>query len=139
MRPIERITEESFAPYGSVIAFPAEDQTNFYVVANDQTHPWRLACFRYSNHSIRKIECHPTSQESFEPLEGTTLLLVAEHTTPEDWKLFLLDRPVVLKAGVWHQTLSLTPEATVKITENLDVYSDYANLAGEVQVGAIEN
>ena len=52
----------------------------------------------------------------FEPLHGLTVLLVAEHETPDAWRAFILDKPVCLKKGVWHQTLSLTDEATVKIS-----------------------
>ncbi len=133
MLPVETLTEEKFRPYGRLIRFPEADKTNFYIVASDEK-PWRLAVFRYSNHSIQRMECHPTSLESFEPLEGTTLLLVSEHDTPEQYRIFLLDRPVILEKGVWHQTLSLTREASVKITENADVYSDYYDLPGEVRV-----
>lgn len=138
MHPIEMITRESFAPYGEVIAFPPEDKTNFYVVASDGEKPWRLAVFRYWNHSIKTIECHPTSMESFEPLSGTTLLLVAEHETPEDYHIFLLDKPIILHKGVWHQTLTLTDVSEVKITENLDVYSVYKDLEKEITAGVTE-
>ncbi len=133
MLPVESLTEENFKQFGRLIRFPEEDQTNFYITASDEK-PWRLAVFRYSNHSIQRIECHPTSMESFEPLTGTTLLLVAEHATPEQYRIFLLDQPVILKKSVWHQTLSLTPEASVKITENSDVYSDFYDLPGEIRV-----
>ena len=79
MRPVEYITEENFRPYGKLIKFPADDETNFYIVANDSEKPWRLAVYRYWNDRIRRIECHPDSMESFEPVSGTTILLVAEH------------------------------------------------------------
>lgn len=125
---IEIITEETFAPYGSVIKFPEEDKSNFYIVASDNEKPWRLAVFRYNNSEIKTIECHPTSMESFEPLKGTTLLLVAKHETPDDFHVFLLDKPIILNKGVWHQTLSLTEYSEVKITENLDVYSEFRDL-----------
>ena len=55
--------------------------------------------------------------------EGKRVLLVAEHETPENCHAFILDKPVVLKKGIWHQTLALTPEAQVKITENIEVES----------------
>ena len=75
--------------------------------------------------------------ETFEPLAGVTVLLVAEHETPEEYRAFVLDKPVCLKKGVWHQVLSLTPEASVKITENKDVYSEFYDLSQEVcaQIG----
>lgn len=135
MRPIEMITEESFGRFGRLIRFPDEDQTNFYIVADGGEKPWRLAVYRYWNDTIRRIECHPDSMESFEPLDGTTILIAAEHETPEDYHAFLLDRPVILEKGVWHQTLTLTGESSVKITENADVYSVYYDLPAEVSVG----
>lgn len=137
MKKIEIITEDSFRAYGKVIRFPEGDRSNFYIVDNDSDHPWRLAVYRYSNHSIKRIECHPASKESFEPLAGTTLLLAAAHGNPEDYHIFLLDRPVILDKGVWHQTLALTEEAQVKITENLEVESVFYDLREEIGIYAV--
>lgn len=125
---IETITTEAFEKFGSVIEFPQGNQDNFYIVETEETQPWRLAVFRYSNKSIQRIECHPTSKESFEPLSGVTLLLVAEQETPEDYCVFLLDKPVCLKKNIWHQVLALSQEAQVKITENLEVESRFYDL-----------
>lgn len=136
--PIELITKDSFTAFGSIIEFPEDDNSNFYIVASDDKKPWRLAVFRYSNHEICTIECHPTSMESFEPVAGTTLLLVAEHDMPDEYHIFLLDKPVILKKGVWHQTLSLTDYAEVKITENIDVYSDFYELKHSLRCGVVE-
>ncbi len=123
---IESITEESFRPFGRLICFPEADrESNFRIIAAEPESPWRLAVFRYWNHTIEKIECHPTSLESFEPLRGETLLLVAGHETPEDFHIFRLDQPVILEKGICHQTLSLTASAEVKITENLEVPTDF--------------
>lgn len=118
---VESITREAFEPFGTVLEFPEGFEGNFRIVDTEEEKPWRVAVFRYSNKEIKKIENHPYSKESFEPLKGLTVLLVAEHDTPEDYRAFVLDKPVCLKKGIWHQTLSLTPEAEVKITENLDV------------------
>ena len=137
MIEIETITHGSFSEFGEIVAFPEGDQSNFYIVDSDAGNPWRLCVFRYRNHTIRRIECHPSSKESFEPLGGVTILLVAAHEAPEDYHLFLLDHPVVLKKGVWHQTLSLTPVSEVKITENLEVESVFYDLAHEVAVGGV--
>ena len=122
---LESVTVNAFRPFGTVLEFQQSDADNFYVVDTEPEHPWRVAVFRYSNKEITRIECHPTSKESFEPLHGITVLLVAEHDTPEDCHAFILDKPVVLAKGIWHQTLALTPEATVKITENLEVESSF--------------
>ena len=118
---LESVSVNAFKPFGTVLEFQPGDAGNFYIVDTEPEKPWRVAVFRYSNKEIQKIECHPSSKESFEPLHGITVLLVAEHETPEDCHAFILDKPVVLAKGIWHQTLSLTPEATVKIVENLEV------------------
>lgn len=123
MRALHSITRENFSSFGTVIEFPKENKDNFLIIDTENKEPWRIAVFRYSNKEIKKIECHPTSKESFEPLKGVTVLLVAEHSDPEDYHAFILDKPVCLDKGIWHQVLALTPEAEVKITENLEVES----------------
>ena len=131
---IESITKEAFAPFGTVIEFPEKCREDFYIADTDPQNPWRVAVFRYSNHSIKTIENHPSSKETFEPLKGVTVLLVAQNETPEKYQGFILDKPVCLKKGVWHQVLSLTPSAEVKITENLEVESVFYEYKEEKKV-----
>lgn len=123
MKRIKSITLEYFQPFGTILEFPENFEGNFHIVDTEDSQPWRVAVFRYSNKGIKVIERHPDSKETFEPLKGVTVLLVAEQDTPEDYQVFLLDKPVCLKKGIWHQVLSLTPEAEVKITENVEVSS----------------
>ena len=132
--PLESVSVTAFKPFGTVLEFLPGDTSNFYIADTEPENPWRVAVFRYSNKEIQKIEWHPTSKESFEPLHGITVLLVAEHDTPEECHAFILDKPVVLAKGIWHQTLALTPEAQVKITENLEVESVFHDLASPVSV-----
>ena len=134
MVKIESITRETFAPFGTVIEFSPDFDGIYEILETEDEKPWILAVFRYTNKTIQRIENHPTSMETFEPLSGVTVLLVAEHETPEKYKAFVLDKPVCLKKGVWHQVLSLTPSAEVKITENKDVYSEFYDLPEEIQV-----
>lgn len=134
MVKIESITRENFAPFGTVIEFSPDFDGIYEILETEEEKPWILAVFRYTNKTIQRIENHPTSMETFEPLSGVTVLLVAEHETPENYKAFVLDKPVCLKKGVWHQVLSLTPSAEVKITENKDVYSEFYDLPEEIQV-----
>ena len=128
------MTRETFAPFGTVIEFSPDFDGIYEILETEDEKPWILAVFRYTNKTIQRIENHPTSMETFEPLSGVTVLLVAEHETPEKYKAFVLDKPVCLKNGVWHQVLSLTPAAEVKITENKDVYSEFYDLPEEIQV-----
>ena len=125
MTRLESITAENFKAYGTVLEFPENYGDTFYIVDTETDQPWRVAGFRYSTKEIKVVENHPTSKESFEPLKGITVLLVAEHENPEDYRAFVLDKPVCLKKGIWHQGLALTPEAQVKITENLEVPSEF--------------
>ena len=81
------------------------------------------------------VQPTPYSKESFEPLKGISVLLVAEHEKPEDYHAFLLDKPICLKKGVWHQVLSLTAEAEVKITENLEVSSEFYSPEKPIWIG----
>ena len=134
MKPLEYVTKEAFAPFGSVIEFPESAKEPFVIVDTEEKEPWRIAVFRYVNRSVERLECHPYSKESFEPLKGLTVLFVAEHDTPQEYHAFILDRPVCLKKGIWHQVLSLTQEAQVKITENLEVSSEFYDLGKKIGI-----
>ena len=107
MALIECITKEAFAPFGSVIEIPQGGEDGFYIVEAEEEAPWRQAVCRYNNRS----------------------------DTPQEFHVFILDKPICLKKGVWHQVLSLTDEAQVKITENLEVTAEFYDLQEPVGVG----
>lgn len=66
--PLESVSVTAFKPFGTVLEFLPCDTGNFYIADTEPQSGWRVAVFRYSNKEIQKIECHPTSKESFEPL-----------------------------------------------------------------------
>ena len=134
MKKLQSIHRDTFEKFGSVLEFSKNCKEPFEIIITEEKEPWRLAVFRYTNRAIRRMECHPTSLESFEPLKGLTVLVVAEHDKPEEYEAFILDKPVCLKKGVWHQVLSLTDEAQVKIAENLEVNSEFYDLDKEIEV-----
>lgn len=131
---LQSVHKENFAKYGRVLEFSDDCREPFEIVIAEEREPWRLAVFRYSNKSVKRLECHPTSLESFEPLKGMTVLIVAEHDRPSEYEAFLLDQPVCLYKGIWHQVLSVTDEAQVKICENLEVNSEFYDLEQEIFV-----
>lgn len=131
-KPILTISKKSFEKFGKVIEFSETCTEKFEVVISEPNEPWRLAVYRYVEKGVKYMENHPTSMESFEPLTGTTLIMVAENKTPSDFKVFLLDKPVCLYKGVWHQVISLSDIASVKITENLDVTSEFYHFEKEI-------
>lgn len=71
--------------------------------------------------------------KSFEPLEGITVLCAAKHDTPQDCHAFILNKPMCQIKR--HQVLSLTEKAQVKITENLEVVSEFYNRAEKSGAG----
>lgn len=126
---IKQITKDSFKPYGTVIEFSENPvDKRFEVVVTESDHPWRLAVLRVVEREFDQLECHPMSMESFEPVSGTGLLIVAEHDKPEQFEVFLLDKPVCLNKGVWHQMITLSTETIVKIAENLEVSSEFYSM-----------
>lgn len=131
---LESIHSGTFEKYGKVLGFSDQCTEPFEIVITEEKEPWRLAVFRYRNKTVKRMECHPLSLESFEPLSGLTVLIVAEHDHPADYRAFILDKPVCLYKGIWHQVLSLTDEAQVKIAENLEVTSEFYDLEHEVEV-----
>ena len=56
---------------------------------------------------------------------------------PEEFQAFLLDKPVCLNKGVWHQVLTPAGKASIKITENLEVESEYWELPQPVSAAVI--
>lgn len=134
MKTLQSVQRETFLPYGEVLEFPAGIEETFCIITTEEKEPWRLAVFRYTNKEIQRMECHPKSRESFEPLHGLTVLVVATHENPEEYEAFILDKPVCLKKGIWHQVLALTEEAQVKIVENLEVQSEFYDLEKAIHV-----
>lgn len=138
MERLKSIHKESFEKYGRVLEFSEGIKEPFEIIITEEKEPWRLAVFRYCNKTVKKLECHPMSLESFEPLKGITVLIVAQHDTPKEWEAFILDKPICLNKGIWHQVLSLTDEAQVKIAENLEVDSEFFELKQEIEVMVLE-
>jgi len=132
------ITEDGFKKYGVVLELPAEaakkraGENQFKILTVQPETGWRLAYLVVRNRTLKRLENHPLSMESFEPVRGVALLTVAPHENPEAVETFVLDKPVVLHAGVWHDVLTLSEEAEIKITENADIVTEYYNLKEEV-------
>lgn len=59
--------------------------------------------------------------ESFSPVSGVSIIIVAKPDTPEDYDLFLLDKSVCLEKNIWHTTIALSEYALMEVTENYDV------------------
>lgn len=118
---IKNITAENFERYGKVLEFSKDFEGHFEIMVREPAQPWRLAVLRVKNRVSTFLENHPDSMESFEPVRGTTLLIVAENNNPDDYEVFLLDKPVCLQKGIWHDVVALSDDIFIKITENIEV------------------
>jgi len=134
-KAIKNITPESFSKFGYVISHDSDKEENFQIVLREEYSPgWRIAVNKVTNKIVSKFGRHPDSMESFEPYKGIALICLAATETPEDYEVFLLDKPVCLFKNIWHGTLSLSEVSYLKITENLDVSSESYLLAKEVAI-----
>ena len=129
--PIKTINAESFGRYGVVLEH-VDQEEGYEPLVTVQSRGWIWAVLTFRLKSIPRIECHPTSKESFEPVFGTTIIVVAPPQDPDAIETFLLDQAVMLHEGVWHEVMALSDVARVKITENNDVTSEYHDLGFEL-------
>ncbi|MBU4305084.1 MAG: ureidoglycolate lyase [Candidatus Omnitrophica bacterium] len=123
VRKVRKIAEASFKKYGYIIHWNGHKQkgsgNQFRIITRERDCPgWRIAYLIVRDKEIDCLEHHPGSMESFEPLQGKSILYVCNQKKPRDIEAFMLDKPVVLKKGIWHGVVSVTDEAHVKITEN---------------------
>lgn len=120
---IKKITTRNFKKYGWIIEFPEKHSNDrginlFRIVLKEKSRcGWRIAYLVLRDRAVTKLEKHPDSFESFEPVCGKSIIYLAEAKTPEKIECFYLDMPVILKKGVWHGVVTLSHESEIKITE----------------------
>jgi ureidoglycolate hydrolase len=131
-RTLQTLSPETFAPYGRILQFTEQMSDGWEILITSESPGWRIALLEFDRRSTQTLEHHPHSKESFEPLSGTSLLIVAPYESPDQYEIFLLDQPICLNEKVWHQVISLSDQTKVKITENLEVDCVYHQLATEI-------
>ena len=125
------LTVPSFRRYGCIIEYPQKEKKgtvrNLWRIVHTESAKvgWRIAYLVLRDKSVGRLECHPFSDESFEPVRGSALLFVAQERNPAVVQCFALDRAVILKKGIWHGVVTVTPETEIKITENARVVCRY--------------
>jgi len=121
---IKSITKEAIKPYGIMLDhINQEDGYEPLIKVNSRGWIWAILTFK--NKTTDYIECHPTSKESFEPVFGISLIILSVPEDPTKTETFLLDKPIMLNEGVWHNVITISDVSRVKITENNDVTSEY--------------
>lgn len=131
---IQRITAKNFSRYGWVIEYPrresADSQENLFriVLRERETFGWRIAYLVVRDKKVNRLERHPESYESFEPVRGRSILFTATAKDEKKIQAFYLDVPIILRKGIWHGIITCTRETDVKITENVKVRCVYWKL-----------
>jgi ureidoglycolate hydrolase len=121
-----KINKENFRKYGWIIEWGGSEnkleRNQFRIVIQDRKAAgWRIAYLIVRNKQVAFLENHPRSYESFEPIKGKSVLYVSNKKTPKCVEAFILDKPVVLRKGLWHNIVAVGKEAHIKITENNQV------------------
>ncbi len=138
MSVINKINSKNFHKYGWVIEYPDKNAKSkkknlFRIVVREKALlGWRIAYLIVRDKAIKKLEQHPESLESFEPVSGKSILYVSNRNDPKEIRIFLLDKPVILKKGIWHGVVTLDGETEIKITENAKVKCVYWPLGFEL-------
>jgi len=127
---VKKINSRSFRSFGWVIDYPQRKDRGsrnlFCVVLRErQRTGWRIAYLVVKDKAVNRLEQHPDSFESFEPVKGRCLIYLTAKNDPRSIKCFLLDKPVILRKGIWHAVVTRGPYAEVKITENASVKCKY--------------
>jgi ureidoglycolate hydrolase len=134
MIAIEFITPERFAPFGMVMHHKS-GPVGYEPLVTVQSTGWIWAIYTVDQRQATELECHPNTPESFEPLAGVGVLLVAPPDDPTLVRAFLLDQPVLLHPGVWHTLVALSERCTTKIVENSVVDTEFYRFPKSLSLG----
>lgn len=132
---LQNLTPEKFKKYGEIIAPNPVRGERFQVIIDEPVADgWRIAVSQVNRDSITKLGIHPNTRETFEPLTGISVIVVASYESPEEIEAFLLDQPVCLYKNVWHATVSLSEISYLKILENSHVEQEVYTLENALDI-----
>jgi ureidoglycolate hydrolase len=136
---LRKLTHKSIRPYGHIIDAACvrykPGDNGFGIIYKERSSGWRVAYLVVKKRAMTRIENHPNTAETFEPVKGRTAIALAGHNSPDKFKVFLLDKPIVLKKGVWHNVAALTKNCEIKICEGIKVREVYHELASSITPG----
>ncbi len=126
----KKLTAVNFMRYGWIIEYAGrkkvpKDRNLFKIIVRQPGLGWRIAYLVVRESFITKLEQHPGSFESFEPVSGRGLIYVSTKKDLNSVECFYLDRPVILKKGIWHGVVRSGGDFDIKIAENLKVKCVY--------------
>ena len=133
---IQKLTKRSIKPYGRIIDASGvkykPGDNGFGVIFKERSAGWRIAYLVVRKRKILRLESHPNTAETFEPVRGKALIALAGIADPDNYRIFLLDKPVILEKGVWHNVAALTKNCEIKICEGIKVAEKYHKLKNPI-------
>ena len=133
---VEHIRQSNFKSFGRIIDYPErgarKTKNLFRIIIRQPRSGWRIAYLVVRDKRISRLEQHPDTFESFELVCGRSLLYVTKKKDVGSISCFLLDKPIILKKGIWHGVVTLSKEADIKIVENATVKCIYWPLGFEL-------
>lgn len=129
---IKKLTRKSVEPYAMIIdgsCVPDSGKgNNFGILMKEKSRGWRIGYLVVRDRAIKRMERHPDSFETFEPVKGRLVIAFAGNKDPAKTEFFFLDKGVVVKKGIWHEVAAIGGSAEVKIFENIEVKTEYLEI-----------
>lgn len=127
-------TTKNFNKYGRIIEIGTvikkhSKKNLFDIIIRERHSGWRIAYLVLQDRYISRLEQHPDSLESFEPVKGKSIIFLALRNNPDKIEKFILNKPIVLYKGIWHGVITISKQSEIKITENVRVPIKYHRLA----------
>ena len=135
---VKKLTARSIKPYGRIIdksCVKDDGRGNrFGILLKEPSRGWRIGYLILRDKSIKRLERHTDSLETFEPVTGKAIIALAKAGSPNSAELFFLDKPVVVNKSVWHEVLAVSPKCEIKIFENIEVKTEYYSLNKKLMI-----
>src|ERR1044072_5109230 len=118
---IKKITLQNFRRYGRLIGYPGKElkspRRNLFriVIKENARFGWRIAYLIVRDKLINRLEQHPLSHESFEPVKGQSIIFVTKKKDVRSIEAFYLDRPVIIYKGICHGGARISQEGELKL------------------------
>jgi len=134
---VRELKQEHFQPFGRILVPQGRESASqsergvfdFYVPFAERSGGWQIGFLSYTGRELLQLECHPNTPEVFSPLTGEALLVLAVDPENEsEYRVFRLDKPVVLNRGVWHGVIALSQKPEILIVESPDVVDEFHKL-----------
>jgi ureidoglycolate hydrolase len=133
-----QLNRRSIKPYGYIIDASRvkykPGDNGFGVLFREHSSGWRIAYLVVRNKKITRLERHTNTSETFEPITGKAIIALSSGANPERYKVFILDKPIILKKGIWHNVASITKNCEIKICEGIKVCEDHHNLRSPISL-----